>query len=158
MPVNLQRAVRGGPRIVGPLIATFTFSRAVAQPKGNGAEFGANAGTWAVTDIGAEAGFAAAAGAANRLDVPLVRPEPWLGLVPVAEVNGQAFGTGIPMPWVGGEVHNAAGIGGAVVPISAAARLSLRTYANVSPCQLRVFGADTAIPAGTLINLHATAL
>ena len=158
MPVNPDRAPRGGPRVRGPLIATFTFARAVGEPKGNGAEFGAAAGTWAVTDIGAAAGFAAADGAANRLGVPFVRPEAWYGLLPAAEVDGVPFGTDIPMPWVGGEVHNAAGIGGAVVPVSAAARLSLRTSANLSPCQIRVFGADTAVPAGTVIRLYAAAL
>ena len=51
-----------------------------------------------------------------------------------------------------------AGIGGAVVPVSEAARVSLRTHANLSPCQIRVFGADLAVPAGTVIRLYAAAL
>ena len=157
MPVALDRAVRGGPTVRGPSIAAFTFRRAIRQPKGTGAEFAAGAGSWAVTDLGAAAGFAVAE-AANRLDVPLSRPEPWFGLLPVVEVDGTPFGTGIPMPWVGGEVHNAAGIGGAVVPISEAARLSLRTYANIAPCQLRVFGGGTAVPADTVIRLYALTL
>ena len=157
MPVKLDRVVRGGPTVRGPLVASFTFARA-RNLKNTGAEFGAGAGSWIVAAAGDAAGFAANAEAANRLDVPFVRPEAWFGLVPVAEVDGVAFGTGIPMPWVGGEVHNAAGIGGAMIPVSADARLSLRTYANVSPCQIRVFGGDTAIPAGTVINLYAAAL
>ena len=158
MPVDPRRAVSGGPSVRGPLIASFTFALAV-RLKGVGAEFGVGKGSWAAAAAGAAAGFAAADGAANRLDVPLARPEAWFGLVPVAEVVGVPFGAGVVMPWVGGEVHNAAGIGGAVVPVSdAPARVSLRTYANIAPCQIRVFGGGTAIPAGTVIRLYAATL
>lgn len=160
MPITPRSMpAHGGRSVRGPLIARFTFLRQVRQVKNTGAEFAATAGTWAVADAGAEAGFAVNGEAANRLDVPLIRPDPWFGLLPVAEVGGVPFGSGIVMPWVGGEVHNAAGIGGAVVPVSdAPTRLSLRTYANVAPCQIRVFGGATAIPADAAIALYAAVL
>lgn len=142
----------------GPLIGTFTFAAAVANSRGVNQEFGAGAGAWTVADEGAAAGFRVNGGRRSRLDVPLERPEPWFGLLPVAAVGGAAFGSGVPMPWVGGEIHNASGIGGAVVPVSALHRLSLRTYADRAPCQIRVFGGGTPIPADTVIELYALAL
>ena len=160
MPITPNsRPARSDRRNVrGPLIARFAFVRAVRNEKGTGAEFDGAGRAWTVAEAGAAAGFAANEESAHRLDVPLVRPEDWWGLVPVAVVGGVPFGTGIVMPWVGGEVHNAAGIGGAVVPVAGNVRVSLRTYANVSPCQIRVFGGGTPVPADTVIELYAAVL
>ena len=149
MPIDLARAARGRPTVRGPLIATFTFARAILQPKANGAEFGAGAGSWAVTEFGAAVEFAAAA---NRLDVlPFARPEAWFGLMPVAEVDAVAFGSGVLVPW---------DIAEAVVPVSEAARVSLRNTCadGGAPCQIRVHGGDTAVRAGTVIRLYAATL
>ena len=152
MPITPGSLLSSSRAVRGPLIAEFVFSRAVRNRKSTEAEFAASAGSWAVTGIGAEAGFAA--NVANRLNLPHARPDGWFGLVPVAEVDSVPFGGGTVMPWAGGAVYNA-GIGGAVLQVSEAARLSLRTYVNAAPCQIRVYGGGTAIPSGAVVKLYA---
>ena len=58
------------------------------------------------------------------------------------------------MPWFG-EIHNPQGIGGAIVSIDAATRVSLRTHTGMHPREIRVLGADTPVRVGDIVELHA---
>ena len=149
MPITARsRALSGGPGVRGPLVATFTVTRTSAN-RDSGAELGQAAGSWEVSEIGAASGFEADEDT-TRLIAPPGRPPGWLAL----EVIGGAEHSSVVMPWFG-EIHNPAGVGGAIVALSEAERLSLRTYLNQSPREIRIFGADTAVSVGGSFPIYA---
>ena len=144
----LRTAVRRADR--GPLLATFTVSRAVAngRSRARDAEFGSAAGEWAVADAGADAGFSVDPNR-PRLRAPNRRPPGCFGL---EAVGGDEFSSAV-LPWFG-ELHQTQGVGGAVVGIDADTRVGLRTYAGIHPRELRVFGADTPVAVGATLRLY----
>ena len=144
----LRTAVRRAER--GPLLATFTVTRAVANggSRSRSDEFGAAAGAWAVADAGTEAGFSADPDR-PRLRAPNHRPPGCFGL---EAVGGDEFSTSV-LPWFG-ELHQTQGVGGAVVGIDADTRVGLRTYAGQHPREIRVFGADTPVAVGATVRLY----
>ena len=139
----------------GPLIAEFRFSGAVNRGNAKRNSELATAGAWTVADTGVDVGFMASNG---RLSVPVVRPDAWIGLLAAARVDGRLFGSGIVMTWPGGEIHQVSGVGGAVVPVSQSERISVRTHMDRHPSEIRLFGADTALPAGVTLELCAVVL
>ena len=149
VPHNPQRGVRS---VSGPLIATFRVARANDQ-RSRSSEFSAAAGAWTLAPPGEAAGFALDPDNAARLRAPDGRPGDWFGLEPVGGGGDDGFSSTV-MPWFG-EIHNAQGIGGAVVALSADRRVSLRTYTGRHPREIRVFGADTAVAVGDTVQLYA---
>ena len=89
-----------------------------------------------------EAGFGLAPDSAARLWAPAGRPRACFGF----DAVGNGFGVSL-MPWFG-EIHNATGIGGAVIALAADRRISLRTYMGTHPREIRVFSADMAVLRG----------
>ena len=138
--------------IRGPLIATFRIARATERRNKN-SEFSAQAGAWTVAPAGEAAGFALNPANSARLRAPAGRPQRCFGF---EAVGGGGFGA-VVMPWFG-EIHNAAGIGGATIPIAADRRVSLRTYTHQDPRELRVFGADADVAVGDTVELYAAVL
>ena len=67
--------------------------------------------------------------------------------------DGWCFGD-VVMPWFG-EIHNAAGVGGATVPLSEDRRVSVRTYTHQHPRELRMLGADSAVDLGDTVAIYA---
>ena len=149
MPINARsRALSGGPGEPGPLIATLTVTRA-NQNRSSSAELGQAAGRWDVSEAGEAAGFEARAGT-TQLIAPPAGPPDWRSL----EVIGGEEHSRVGMPWFG-EIHNPAGVGGAIVALTSDERLSIRTHVNQSPREIRLFGADTAVSAGNSFRIHA---
>ena len=137
--------------IRGPLIATLTLTRDNSTFRARDSELGSNSAAWEVAAEGLAFGFRLHA-TLPRLLVPDERPLGWFGIEAVgAEVYSCV------LPWFG-EIHNSLGVGGAVVAVAPDRRVSLRTYTNQHPRQIRVFGADTGLQDEDRVELYAATL
>ena len=137
--------------IRGPLIATLTLIRDTGATRRRDSELGNNSISWALAPEGMSYGFRLDA-ALPRLLAPDERPLGWFG---IEALGSDEFSS--VLPWFG-EIHNNTGVGGAVVAVAQDRRISLRTYTNQHPREIRVFGADTILQVQDSVALYAAAL
>ena len=128
----------------GPLMATLAITRTAAAALAHDAELGSTGagpdGAWTLTGEGTAAGFSVDE-SHPRLHAPSRPPEGCFGL----EVVGGDDFTHSVLPWFGEMHQSELGMGGVLIGVSAAVRLSLRTY--LSAREIRVFGAGVALAA-----------
>ena len=128
-------------------IATYTVAQASAASRVRTLELGITAGSWVVSDEGQGAGFLSDG---RRLSVPNMRPDLWIG---IEAVGGEEFSSSI-IPWFG-DVVSFQGIGACIVAFTPTERITLRSYVNVHPRQIRVYGADTPVDQNSKVTLYA---